>query len=161
MGRLLFFLSCILLLTSMAHPVPVVPVSPAAVAPNVRVVYAASRPLPAKLRPQQRESSSPVQYVAYTDRILPALFAAPPIRTVIIVRPRPGAPSVDREWFRALSSLENVTVLNYGGAKDIHHLPAGWRLIQCAGTAMEGDLEFSRLLQLSEPLPKGHKSANP
>jgi hypothetical protein len=102
------------------------PASPAGEEVRLRVIYEAGE------RPDELitllEYFSPVQAVGYSDRIAPALAAAPSLPTVVVVQP--DARDQDPEWFRPLYGYTSFYLLNLDKDRALRELPASWERVR-------------------------------
>ncbi|WP_168797427.1 serine hydrolase domain-containing protein [Neolewinella litorea] len=92
----------------------------------VRVIYPAGQRPDRFLRMARRFTD--VQEIAFSDRLAPALAAAPALPTVVVATDPPGGLSND-DWYESLYTIGDYTLVHFGDAELLDTVPDDWGLI--------------------------------
>ncbi|NJB85369.1 CubicO group peptidase (beta-lactamase class C family) [Lewinella marina] len=110
---------------------------------RVRVIY------PDGQRPerfiQMARRFTDVQDVAFTDRLAPALAAAPPVPTVVVASDPAGGLG-ENHWYESLYTLGSYTLIHFGDDSHLDSVPAHWGLIQSPLRSKESEAFVAQAL---------------
>ncbi|MCP9235181.1 serine hydrolase [Lewinella sp. JB7] len=88
----------------------------------------------------------PVQDIAFTEVIAPALAAAPPLPTVVVADDPAGLADVRDHWYRNLYGYPEITFVHYGDHRLVDTVPASWTTILCPLRAKESEAFVAQAL---------------